>query len=219
MAVALINLGNYANDGGGDDLRTAFEKVNSNFSFLEIEKVSIFGNTVAPGATVFKDADENTINFRSIIPGNNNITIVQNENSISISASDAPGTFITADDGSLVLTPGQSYNIIGADGITVSADPETRRITVVGGLVNDPAPTLTTTLDANQNDIINVLSINGVPWDQTVSRLFDLDFGPIAVNIKNIIDLIINQFDVDMGSITSPNTTLVELGDTGSFVV
>lgn len=219
MAVALINLGNYANDGGGDDLRSAFEKVNSNFSFLELEKVSIFGNTAASGATVFKNAVENTINFRSIVPGNNNITIVQTDDTIAISASDAPGTFINANVGSLVLIPGQSYNIVGGDGIVVTADPETRRITVVGGLVNEIAPKLSTTLDANQNNIINVLSINGIPWDQTVSRLFNLDFGPIAVNIKNIIDLIITQFDIDMGSIVAPNTTLVDLGETGSFIV
>jgi len=30
-----INLGSYANDGTGDDLRTAFEKVNSNFTQIQ----------------------------------------------------------------------------------------------------------------------------------------------------------------------------------------
>lgn len=34
MAIQTINLGTYANDGTGDDLRTAFEKVNSNFTEL-----------------------------------------------------------------------------------------------------------------------------------------------------------------------------------------
>ena len=34
MAIQTINLGNYANDGSGDDLRTAFNKVNANFALL-----------------------------------------------------------------------------------------------------------------------------------------------------------------------------------------
>ena len=34
MPIKTINIGNYANDGSGDDLRTAFRKVNENFSLL-----------------------------------------------------------------------------------------------------------------------------------------------------------------------------------------
>ena len=34
MPIQTINLGNYANDGTGDDLRTAFEKINANFNEL-----------------------------------------------------------------------------------------------------------------------------------------------------------------------------------------
>lgn len=34
MAIQTINLGTYANDGTGDDLRTAFQKVNANFTEL-----------------------------------------------------------------------------------------------------------------------------------------------------------------------------------------
>lgn len=32
MAIQLINIGSYANDSTGDDLRTAFAKVNANFA-------------------------------------------------------------------------------------------------------------------------------------------------------------------------------------------
>ena len=34
MAIQVINIGSYANDGTGDDLRTAFDKINDNFSQL-----------------------------------------------------------------------------------------------------------------------------------------------------------------------------------------
>ena len=33
MAIQNINLGTYANDGTGDDLRSAFTKVNDNFDY------------------------------------------------------------------------------------------------------------------------------------------------------------------------------------------
>lgn len=35
MAVDLVELGTFPNDGTGDDLRTAFEKVNANFSYID----------------------------------------------------------------------------------------------------------------------------------------------------------------------------------------
>lgn len=45
MSIQTINLGNYANDGTGDDLRTAFEKVNSNL----VELFStVYGANVGP---------------------------------------------------------------------------------------------------------------------------------------------------------------------------
>jgi hypothetical protein len=34
--IQTVNLGQYANDGSGDDLRTAFEKVNSNIESLKL---------------------------------------------------------------------------------------------------------------------------------------------------------------------------------------
>ncbi len=41
MAIQLIDIGSYANDGTGDDLRTAFFKINSNFQNL----IGLFGDT------------------------------------------------------------------------------------------------------------------------------------------------------------------------------
>jgi hypothetical protein len=47
MSVSLqkINLGDYANDGTGDDLRTAFAKVNINFDSLESDITSLVEDT------------------------------------------------------------------------------------------------------------------------------------------------------------------------------
>ena len=39
MPIQTVNLGTYANDGTGDDLRTAFTKVIDNFDYLDLIKV------------------------------------------------------------------------------------------------------------------------------------------------------------------------------------
>jgi hypothetical protein len=60
MAVSLqtINLGDYANDGTGDDLRTAFAKVNINFSALNSEN-DITGLQEDPNPRLGGDLDLN----------------------------------------------------------------------------------------------------------------------------------------------------------------
>jgi hypothetical protein len=40
MPIQTINLGAYPNDGTGDDLRTAFKKINDNFSEVWLEILS-----------------------------------------------------------------------------------------------------------------------------------------------------------------------------------
>lgn len=67
MNISLIDIGAIANDGTGDDLRTAFIKVNENFVELD---ASIDASTVAEnmgdGAGIFKEKVENELQFRSL---------------------------------------------------------------------------------------------------------------------------------------------------------
>ena len=58
MAKQIVNIGNSANDGAGDPLRTAFDKINDNFTELYTElggtslsNVSIAGNTISTDNT------------------------------------------------------------------------------------------------------------------------------------------------------------------------
>ena len=53
MTISLINIGNIVNDGLGDDLRTAFQKVNTNFSTLETELTITATNQGANGVNDF----------------------------------------------------------------------------------------------------------------------------------------------------------------------
>ena len=87
MAIQQVNLGTYANDGTGDDLRTAFTKVNSNFA--ELDTLTIVGGTnLGSGSPVFANvvADAGTgnkLSFRSISAGTN-IVVSNDSNTISI---------------------------------------------------------------------------------------------------------------------------------------
>ena len=82
MPIQTIDLGSYANDGTGDDLRTAFEKVNYNFSQLNQTTVNNAANLGA-GTPVFASKTLETLNFRSLVAGNNT-TISYDANTITI---------------------------------------------------------------------------------------------------------------------------------------
>jgi hypothetical protein len=85
MTIQTINLGNYANDGTGDDLRTAFEKVNANFQSLLITDLTNAANLTG-GAGLFKDKSQNTLNFKSIKAGTN-VTITEQANTVTVNSS------------------------------------------------------------------------------------------------------------------------------------
>lgn len=70
MAIDNINLGTYPNDGTGDDLRTAFEKVNGNTSYLDLVKIET-GANLGGGNAIYKDTVGTTLNFKTIVEGAN----------------------------------------------------------------------------------------------------------------------------------------------------
>jgi hypothetical protein len=64
-----INLGSYPNDGTGDDLRTAFLKVNSNFQTLFSEGAVIGGTNLGSGTAIFSSKNTNTsqLEFKTLV--------------------------------------------------------------------------------------------------------------------------------------------------------
>lgn len=85
MPIQTINIGNYANDGLGDDLRTAFEKVNANFDLLNTTDTTAAAN-VGTGTGVFAQKSGTSLQFKSLI-GGSNITLSSNGTSITINGS------------------------------------------------------------------------------------------------------------------------------------
>lgn len=89
MAIQTINLGNYANDGTGDDLRAAFEKVNANFTLLDSRDVTSAANLVADNSTtkgVFAQKSGTTFQFKSLRAGSN-ISLTSDGTSVTINGS------------------------------------------------------------------------------------------------------------------------------------
>ena len=85
MPIQTINIGNYANDGLGDDLRTAFEKVNANFNLLNTTDTTAAAN-VGTGSGIFAQKSGTTLQFKSLV-GGSNITLSSNGTSITINGS------------------------------------------------------------------------------------------------------------------------------------
>jgi hypothetical protein len=120
MTIQTINIGNVVNDGLGDDLRTAFKKVNANFSDLLNSFDLTGGNLQENGARVFKEKDGSILKFRNLISGTK-IVVTENENSIEIRSTQPDAfTSITTDAGTLQATEYTNIAIQGGNNITVT---------------------------------------------------------------------------------------------------
>jgi hypothetical protein len=118
--IQTINLGNVVNDGLGDDLRSAFQKVNANFSELLTTFNLTGANTQVIGAGVFKEKDGSVLKFRNLISGTK-IVVTENANSIEIRSTQPDAfTSITTDAGILQAGDNSNITIQGGENITVT---------------------------------------------------------------------------------------------------
>lgn len=86
MAIETINLGNYANDGTGDDLRTAFTKVNANFALLDSEAAINNGQNLGSGVGLFKEASGATLQFKGLTSTDTSVVITPSADSVNLQA-------------------------------------------------------------------------------------------------------------------------------------
>ena len=133
MTIQTVNLGSYANDGTGDDLRTAFTKVNSNTEELDLTRV-VSAVNLGLGAEIFKDKVAKNLQLRKINAGIN-ITVTQNANDITIATPDSINNLVEDTSpqlgGNLDLN---NFNVLGTgnvdiDGVVI-ADEFTGNIVV-----------------------------------------------------------------------------------------
>ena len=120
MARQNINIGTNANDGTGDDLRSAMQKINTNFTELYAETavdsgITISGNTISSNRSdddiVFEPSGAGAVRFPAVTINDNAITGTRSNEDLTISAS---GT------GNLIL------GALRVNGTTVSSDDSTK---------------------------------------------------------------------------------------------
>ena len=241
MSLQQINLGTVANDGTGDDLRTAFQKIISNFNQLDArtpEATTVVNLGAGQGVFASKVADE--LRFKSIV-GGQNVTLAADGQTITINVDAGVTQFtIAADTGSVVVTEDSTITIEGGRLVTTQrvANSIVVNTSALGSVVEDTTPRLGGNLNADGFNLGSVGTIDAT----TVSGLFNgnltglvhgvdirdinyyrvpnnsWDFGGIpATPVTNIFDWVFETYDVDLGTIggVQVNKTL----DFGPIVV
>jgi hypothetical protein len=179
-----INIGNIVNDGLGDDLRTAFQKVNANFATLNTDLTITASNLGTVGEPVFKQKSGVNLEFKKLVAGNK-ITITSSPDSLLISST-VGNTFqrITTQSGFVDASTSQF--------VTIQGDPDIQ-VTAAADVI-----TVTTVQDLNQ--ILQVLDfgpLNGVYTSivQMNTAASNIDFGTFTNPGSINVDLGILTFD------------------------
>ena len=126
MAIQTINIGTYANDGTGEDLRSAFNKINENFQELDLIVASDGSNIGTTGIGVFAGKVDDSGNIGELmqfrkIAGSSNISVNVVNNSIEISAPNSINQLVEDIDphlgGNLILN---NFSIQGTGNINIA---------------------------------------------------------------------------------------------------
>jgi hypothetical protein len=242
MSLQQINLGTVANDGTGDDIRTAFQKIINNFNQLDArtpEATTAVNLGNGQGVFASKVADE--LRFKTIV-GGQNVTLTATGQTITVDVNAGVTQFsVEADSGSVLVTENSTIKIEGGRLVTTQRTGNSIVVntSALGSVVEDTAPRLGGNLNANGASLNNVGTINAVTTNSAtfVGNLTGLvhnidirdinfyrvpnnswDFNGIAPStVTNIFDWVFETYNVDLGSIggVQVNKTL----DFGPIVV
>lgn len=181
-----INLGNIVNDGTGDDLRTAFEKVKFNFAYLYTNGYAPVSaeNIGSSGLEIFKQ--KNT---------NNNLEI-RKLNALGPIRLQLVGDVLQLDFNptTAVNFNGQAINNAG----TITATGFSGNLTgnVVGLIRNGSTEA--------QNPFVDVSVLN--------RQVNTFDYGGIEPTYTNPIAYLLNEIGTDMGTFTDPSPISIDAG-------
>lgn len=184
MAIQQINIGNRVNDGLGDDLRTAFQKVNANFNELSSSLTVTAINTGSGGigAGVFKIKSGNELQFRKIVSDNAQIDIEELTDTILIRSNvERAFTKIFTNTGNVQALQHKEITLQGGRDIDVTNSSGSSAITI--------------------NTVIPVTSI-----------LTYYDFGTLDSEYTNSVQLLFSASNTDFGTITFPSKFELDCG-------
>jgi len=223
MANSVINIGQLANDGTGDDLREAFIKVNNNFTelYARSPESTTAINLVADDATtagLFAQKSSQELQFKSLKAGPN-VSLSTSNNQITITSSGIVSILFTTDAGSVgPINASGVARFLGTGGVATTGSGTD--VTIDSKLERETSPKLTTTLNLNNQNITNGGTITATNFDglvrgknvADVDSVVGFDFGGIQGGISNIIEWLEADNSVDLGTITSASSKNVDLG-------
>lgn len=188
MAIQTINIGNRVNDGLGDDLRTAFEKVNANFTELGAQ-LSVTGRNLGEaGAGVYKDNDGGVLQFKNLVSGTK-ILLEELDNSIIVNSTQ-PDAFIRidTDSGNVQASVHQQITLQGQQAPGSYKNTKDIEVTTNGS---------------------SVLFKTVIPVTEILQTY---DFGPIEGDFTDTTQLSLAAANVDFGTIQLPSRISLDLG-------
>ena len=176
--IQTINIGNVVNDGLGDDLRTAFQKVNANFNDLYTSLTPTARNIGVSGAGIFAQKVGPEFQFKNIVAGTK-LTLEEYDNRIIINN--------TQTDSFENITT-QTGNIFAGDytNITIQGGSDTFT-TSTNNVI-----TIDTILDLNQILTVYDFGLISPPYSSVVQFLAaaaNIDFGTTTAPSGLSIDL------------------------------
>lgn len=186
MTIQTINIGNVVNDGLGDDLRTAFQKVNANFTSLNSELAITGINLGNTGVGLFKQKTGSNLEFKSLKEGKN-IQLDEFDDFIEVK-NIAPDSFISIDTESGTISA-TSFPSLSFQGYPAS------------GAIR---PDIEVTASGSTVRISNIIPVTDI--------LTTYDFGSISGNFTNAIQLSLAFANIDFGEFTLPGSLDLDCG-------
>ena len=188
MTIQTINIGNVVNDGLGDDLRTAFQKVNANFTDLGTQLTITATNVNDTGVGVFKEKVGTELRFKKLVSGTK-MLVTDTDTSIVLNNT-APDAFIRieTDAGVMLASTHQEITMAGA-----------------------AAPGSTTSVkDIEVNAFGSTISIKTII--PVTDILTSYDFGAITGSFNNSMQALFAASNIDFGTITLPGRFDLDCG-------
>ena len=188
MTIQTINIGNVVNDGLGDDLRTAFEKVNANFTDLSAQLTITATNVGTVGVGVFKEKVGADLRFKKLVSGTK---MLLNENVDTVTVNNtAPDAFIRIDTDAGVMLA-STYQQITLAGTAAPGSTTSRK-------------------DIEVNAFGSVLSIKTmIP---VTDILESYDFGTINGAYTNAMQVALQSANIDFGTVLLPGRIDIDCG-------
>jgi archaellum component FlaF (FlaF/FlaG flagellin family) len=176
------------NDGLGDDLRTAFEKVNANFADLSTQLTITATNVGATGVGVFKEKVGADLRFKKLVSGTK---MLLNENTDTVTVNNtAPDAFIRIDTdaGTMLASTYQQITMAGTAAPGSTTSRKDIEVTAFGSTVSFKT-------------IIPVTDI-----------LESYDFGTINGSYTNAMQVALQSANIDFGTVLLPGRIDIDCG-------